>query len=97
MEKEDHGIIRGRTFVGLGLLAMFVALFALLGTFDLDGYFTRSVPAPAQKEPPVMVPDEPWQENEVPPLEPSPTAVAEQGTPVSLSDIVADENEEPGI
>lgn len=41
----------------------------------------------------MKVPDGPWEDNGAPQMEPPPTAVAEQGTPVSLSDIVARENE----
>ncbi len=94
MEKEDHGIIKGRTLMTLGLLAMLVALFAFLGIFDLKEFFSPSDPAPTQQEQPATVPDGPWEEEgSPPPMEPSPTAVAERETPASLPEIVVSEKE----
>jgi cell division protein FtsN len=96
MEKDDQGIFKSRTLLGLGLLAMIAALLIFLGIFDLDGFLTHSDPTPTQQELPVKVPDGEWEEEDrAPQMESSPTAVADRETLASLSDIAEAETEVP--
>jgi hypothetical protein len=94
MEKEDQGIFKGRTLLGLGLLATLAALLVFLGVFDLDRFLTHSDPTPTQQELPVKVPDGEWEEEDrAPQMEPS--AVADREIPALLSDIDETETEVP--